>query len=370
MKGIVLQRKVDVQCWRVLGRISKAQQRTELLVLLQRASERGATNDSDVAAHLLFESQSRRTVAQRWLRIAEAYGLLEVRKSDYVLTEAGQRALASQHVFVPEQGTWTVWAANDPLLPDAVLRVDPWREPSAYDELAGEERQVAEERSFNSVPGWIRDCCGREMLAAASEGVPIRIDELQKQGERIEAEASLEISWDVDSGLVQLRGDVRGVQVDLSIPSPQLSAKQVWAHLLVAKRIAPLWDPEREALQVAFNMTKDRQRKTMQVDLPFERPDLPDLGSFEALVVPAVPLCAANQTEAEQWARWRLESGVSDYATAERFASWQSNAVVPFQEWTIRLPERQQLAVQVWSQRGEVPSPTAWHLMAAEDWRL
>ena len=61
---------------------------------------------------------------------------------------------------------------------------------------------------------------------------------------------------------------------------------------------------------------------------------------------------------------------MSDYATAERFASWQSNAVVSFEEWTIRLPERQQLAVQVWSQREEVPSPTAWHLMAAEDWRL
>lgn len=370
MKGIVLHRKVDVQCWRLIGCISKAQPRTELLVLLQRASERGATNDSDVATNLLFESQSRRSVAQRWLRIAEAYGLLESRKPDHVLTEAGQRALASQQVLVPEQGTWTVWAANDPLLPDAVLRVEPWREPSAYDELVGKDREVAANRSFQSVPGWIKDCRGFEVVPAASAGVPVRIEELEEHGERIEAEASLVIAWQVDSGCVQLRGDVRSVPVDMSNPAPRLSAKQVWTHLLQARRILPLWDAERGALQVAFDQTNDRQRQSMQVDLKFERPELPDLGSFETMVVPAVPLCAANQADAERWARWRLERGVTDYATAERFASWRTTAVAAFAGWTIRLPERQQVAAEAWAQRGELPSPTAWHLMAAEDWRL
>ena len=76
MKNINVRRKIEVRSWRVIGQVVKAAKRAELMPVLLRARERGATDAGDVAGHLLFESGSRRVVAQRLLHIAERYGLL------------------------------------------------------------------------------------------------------------------------------------------------------------------------------------------------------------------------------------------------------------------------------------------------------
>ncbi|MEO0603486.1 MAG: hypothetical protein AAF211_18755, partial [Myxococcota bacterium] len=146
MHRIYLRRTVAVRCWRVVGRIAKTTKRAELRPVLLRAQEQGETDAGDIAGHLLFESRSRRVVAERLLRIAEVYGLLERNDRRYRLTDQGQEAIATAQVFVPEHGTWTVWASNDPLLATPILRVDPWSEPTAYDEVWGNERDKARER--------------------------------------------------------------------------------------------------------------------------------------------------------------------------------------------------------------------------------
>ena len=93
-RSITLERSVIVKCWRV-GQVAKAEKRTELIPVLLRVRETGGTDARGLAEHLLFESRSRRVVADRLLNIAHAYGLVEKeeRARVFTLTEAGERAI-------------------------------------------------------------------------------------------------------------------------------------------------------------------------------------------------------------------------------------------------------------------------------------
>ena len=151
MKEFSLQRKIGVQCWNVIGMVARACKRPELMPVLLRARERGRTSADDVAEHLLFEQRSRRVVAQRLLHIAALYRLVTETDRWFSLTEAGAAALDSEQVFVPEHGSWTIWASEDPLLDHPILRVDPWDEPTARDELLAKDKGTTA-RDFVSVP--------------------------------------------------------------------------------------------------------------------------------------------------------------------------------------------------------------------------
>ena len=144
---VILERPVEIRCWRVVGEVAKAEKRPELTPVLLRASETGGTDARDVAGHLLFEARSRRVVAERLLDIGVAYKLLEKRGRAFVLTGAGETAIDTEKVLVPDYGTWTVWASEDPLLPSPVLRIEPWNEPNAYTEIFGNNRESATQRS-------------------------------------------------------------------------------------------------------------------------------------------------------------------------------------------------------------------------------
>lgn len=55
MRNIVLQRRIAVRCWNVLGMVAKSSKRPELMPVLLRARERNQTSAEDVAEHLFFE---------------------------------------------------------------------------------------------------------------------------------------------------------------------------------------------------------------------------------------------------------------------------------------------------------------------------
>ena len=149
-RRIVLERSVSVGCWRVVGQIAKTGKRTELMPVLLRAEENGGTNAKDVAEHLLFESQSRRIVAERLLGIATAYGLLERADRVFVLTEAGKQAIDAGEVFVPEDGAWTLWASDDPALPSPSSGS---RAVERAQRIRRDRRKEAEERGRAPVRG-------------------------------------------------------------------------------------------------------------------------------------------------------------------------------------------------------------------------
>jgi hypothetical protein len=365
-KNIVLQRSVEVRCWHVVGQVARANRRRELMPVLLRTRERGSTSVEDVAAHLLFEPRSRLIVAQRLLQIAKRYGLLEPKELGFQLTEAGLAAVESEQVFVPEQGTWTIWTSTDPLLASPVLRIDPWREPTAYEDV----RMNEEERKSVKIARELRESIGRVATPWASKGTPLRIDQLDERAEAAEPGASLHVSWNVNEGSVRLKGVLAGSPVDTVLDAPGIDATEVWHDLLASEGLWDCWDDAAQALRVHFREASDRERDAMRRDLRVQDPAISGLGRFDTLVVRDVALRASSAQDAADWAAWRLNARVREYATAERFSDWCADAVAPFSDFVPRLPTRRELADGAWRSRAERPAPVAWHLVAAEDWNL
>ncbi len=370
MKSISLQRSLDVRCWRVVGQVAWAAKRPELLPVLLRARELGSTDVGDIADHLLFDANSRRVVAQRLLQIAELYKLLEQRDRRYVLTESGRVALRTEQIFVPEQGAWTIWATDDPLLPTPILRVDPWSEPSAYEEIFGKDRDAARERPFEKLPPWLLAAVDVVATPVAAGGAPLRIDELETQGEVAEPAAGLRILWDVSAARLRVEGSISGARVNTSLDAPQVPVEDVWKQLLESEGLWTQWDPAVLALRVGFDDASAAERESLVRAVAFRRPEVAGCGRFDNATVEGVALRARSAPDAARWAEWRLRERVRDYATAERFADWTAEAVAPFAEFRPSTPSRQALADAAWRARIDRPTPAAWHLVAAEDWGL
>jgi hypothetical protein len=370
-KNIVLQRTIEVQCWRVIGQVAKAEKRLELIPVLQRASDMGVTDADDIAQHLLFEPGSRRIVAARMLQMAQACRLLEDRRGKFGLTDDGVMAIQTGRIFVPEAGAWTVWASNDPLLSGAVLRVDPWDEPNAFDEVRGKDKDDSKKRPFQTLPQWVRNTIGAVTVPAAANGVAIRIDELQPKGESVVPKASLQLEWDVAAGMLQLVGQLQGRDVRTALQVPDVALPYIWQQMLEGEQLWPQWDESCDALRAGFADINATEREAMRSDLVFDQPNIAGFGSFDKTTVPRIALRAASAQDAQAWAEWRLQQRIRDYASDARFAKWKQEAAQPFAgEFSPRLPSRPTMARDAWKKRGERPAPGVWHIVAAEDWSM
>ena len=376
---IILERSVSARCWRVVGQVAKAGKRAELMSVLLRAQEREdeGTSALDVAEHLLFEPRSRHVVAERLLHIGVTYGFIEEQgRRAFVLTEAGQQAIRTGEVFVPEDGAWTLWASDDPLHPSPEQRIEPWNEPTAYDEIKGRQRENARERRGEALPAWLRDIIGTAVIPAAGNAVAVRIDHLDDKAEAIDTHGALRLRWNVGDGRLQLNGSLDGwqegkaKQVETDLEAPRTPPDDVWRTLLDNEGLREQWDEERQMLRVSFDETGDIEREAMSRDLKFESPYLPSHGTFEPLTVPEVGITAESEMDAQSLAEWRLRARIRDYATFERYADWRAEAAAPFERYEIELPARAHLARGCWEQVTDRPEPRAWHLVAAEDWGL
>ena len=162
---------------------------------------------------------------------------------------------------MPEHGTWTIWASEDPLLGSRVLRVEAWQEPSAYDEVWGKERDA--ERNFERLPGWLSEVVGHVQRPCAGDGYSLRVDELEVQGEVVSAEAGLTIEWSVSSGRLRVTGTLGGRKVHTDLDPPTRSSSGVWQELLQYEGLWPSWDETRGALLVGFEDTEAAERESM-----------------------------------------------------------------------------------------------------------
>ena len=368
-KHVVLKRPIDIQGWCVVGLVSKAGRRKELEPVLLRARETGGTNATDVAEHLFFEP-SRKIVAERLLRIGTKYGLLKGNGREYVLTEDGERAIATDEVFVPEHGAWTVWMSEDPLLPSPLLRIEAWDEPGAYPETR-RRLDGGGERSFVELPGTIRGVQKMEITPPASEdGIAVRIGELEEKAEAVDSGVSLSLTWNVREHRLRLGGKWGGETVDSELGAPETTPDKIWEALLDGEGLSGDWDLQRSALRVSFQETTGSERESMSRDLEFRKPSVPGFGEFDPLKVGGIAIAARSRDDAREWSAWRLNARVRDFATSERYDEWRKEAAAPFAEHRPELPARAELAASEWRPVVGRPAPQAWHLIAAEDWRL
>ena len=367
-EDIVLRRQIAIRIWHVVGSVAKAVRRKELEPVLLRARERGGTDAEDVAEHLLC-ARSRKVVAERLLRIGAAYGLLREDRRRYALTEDGDRAIANGRVFVPEHGAWTVWVSEDPLLPSPLLCMEAWNErDDAYTETRPDAK---DRRSFESLPSGLRDIQGTEITPLASDdGLAVRIDELGEQAEAADPDGSLSLTWNVHKRQLRLQGKLSGKEVDSETEAPGILPDETWGAILGSEGLLEDWDPRRRALRISFGETTENERTSMSRDLPFRKPSVPGFGEFEPLTVAGVSIAARSPDDARRWSVWRLNARIHDFATSKRYDEWRKEAAAPFVEHGPKLPTRAELAESEWGSVTGRPTPRAWRLIAAEDWRL
>ena len=401
--NIILERSVPVRCWHVLGKVAKTRKRPELMPVLHRAREIGGTDAHDLAEHLLFEPRSRRVVAERLLHITHTYGLVkkkehepgawsirgskdpfpltflpfpsalgrspspyegihgkEERNGVFALTEAGETAIDTGEVLVPEYGTWSILESEDPLLPFRILRIDPWRSDKVRAKEHASDRRL--------VPDWLRDVAGKPVKPAAQYATVVRIDELEGQAEAVDG--GLRLRWSVGEGRLQLTGTLDGKQVSSELEAPPMSLDQIRFTLLEQQALIERWDMDRQKLRVTFKETNDTEREAMSKDLEFDSLMIPGYGRFESLTITGVSIMAESAADAQAWAEWRLEARIREYATTERYERWRKKAAAPFGRHEVELPTRTELLRESWKPGTTRPEPRAWHLAAAEDWNL
>ena len=362
MNEVLLERDLSVWAGNVVAQIAQAEKRAEMYAITLRAKEESETDEGDIAQHLLCgEDPTRKRIARNLLHICVQHGLMKHSHGRYTLTEDGERVATTEQVFVPAQGTWTIWASDDQLLGFPVVEVRAFDEPSAYDEVHGRGKDL--ERPMSAVPPWLGQACKRTFKTAASS-VATRLDELAQKAEAIKPETSLRLKWDVGKGELGLVGKLGKRDVDAELDAPEMSSEELWRNLLEGAGLWNDWDDARKELLVFFGDTTHTERQTMTRSVEIV-PRIPGFGAFDPLTLD-LPINAATPDDAQRWAEWRLVRGIDDYATEARYAVWSQKAAAPFAHFDVHLPKRAELA-RNHPGTGDVPN---WHLVAAEDWRL
>ena len=216
---------------------------------------------------------------------------------------------------------------------------------------------------MSAVPRWLMQACNRNFTTAASS-VATRLDELERNAEAIESDASLRLKWSIGEGELRLVGTLGECDVDAKLDAPERSPEELWRDLLECAGLWDDWDDAEKELLVFFDETSDAERRTMTKSVTIV-PRIPGFGEFDPLTL-ELPINAATPDDAQRWAEWRLVHGIDDYATEARYGEWSRGAAAPFEHYDVHLPERSEL-VRDYARKGET---TNWHLVAAEDWRL
>lgn len=369
---LILTRPVNVECWRIQATIAFAEERPDLMPVLMRLDETGGTDAGDIAAHLFSEAKSRKVVAERLLKVTEFYQMTEKSGHKYILTEEGARVLETKQVFIPKEGTWTVWFSNDPLLPVSILKVEPFAEPTAISEVLNKsngDNGSETNRDLGRIPDWITKaerinespCCGDKEL---------RIRSIEANGEKIHPDLDLMLEWNVSKELLHLKGSIKGKKVSNNLASPDFSEEDAWFRLLDGEGWLDDWDDEDETLPAFFKEIDDQSRNTMRKDYEFQNPSIDEFGRFDDFTARDIKIRAATEEDAEEWAGWRLVNSIGNFATRKKYNDWVNDAQTPFSNFDILLPERNELAVKTWKDNVDHKSQAAWYLMAADDWKL
>ena len=361
---IRLERTVPVQAWRVKATIALARKREWEPAVLALAKERGALTPELVVEEMLG---GRRGVARRLLDICERLGLFEERHGEWRLTGEGRIAAETGEIFAPELGLWTIWLAEDPLLPHPVLAVSRWEEePSAYDERRGDRKDQG--RSITALPGSLKGVVGRLLDIPSGKLRSLRMEDLHEaRGERVESPGRVRLTWTIapDGARCRLTGN-EGVPVDADLPAPAWTHEEAWESILRHAKLESQWDPRRRTLSVPFRGTSDEERSRLVRTLRVARPAFEDLGIFDDTKIDGVGLFPQATGDAVEWARWRLFRALNSYADDATIREAFRQAAEPFEGMAGPCPSRTDLARIA---RGEGPPPPSyWWLTAPHDW--
>lgn len=370
---MTLRRRVPVDLWNVTGVVARPVSRGYEIAFLRRAAERGGEiTVEDADEHLLLGGRA--VVARRVLGILAAMRLLSSSGTAYQLTDAGREAARTGDVFVPEQGHWRVWTAQDPLLPTRVVALRPnfaAFEARRIDRSVGRRARGAP----RAVPAFLAAAKG-SVFTSMLDGVRVRIDHLEPLSEAVDAAPGpevkeVEVRALVRAPFVEIRGQALGEEgtEEVSVGVTDRTAESVWSALLASSGLDGAWDDRQHELRVGFSSTTDPERRARERTLDFPAPTIPGLGRFDPVSGIRVRLAPRDAEDRRSWARWRLEDSVSAHASEGRFSAWRESAADEFDLSARSLPSRDDVASASREGWGSaVPTRGAWHRVAAVDW--
>lgn len=366
---LVLRRNIHIETWRVQGTILKAQERADILMILQYVADNPNATAKGMAEHLLFEENARLVVAERLLKMAELYGLVEqikeYRHSFYRLTEKGELTLQEKEVFIPEDGFWEISFANDPLLPHTILDFKPFKEPDASQEVKNKDGLEKRKQNIKPMPDWIRNPHFNAVKPFLNQNQSIWLENIQIKGEKVLSNLRLVLEWNVSKQNIRL---LKNDKVVHQFTYQNYDQNQIWQILLEQNGWQDDWDWTKNSMAISFEETDEKDRQTMHTNLIFGQPEIEDLGGFDDFTAENVAIHAIDKDSAIVWARWRLEHNINDFADEQTYQKWVEHAQSPFAEYAFRLPERNELANLFW--QDEKYSPKSWHLISASDWQI
>jgi len=369
---LVFQRRLNIQCYRILAEVARTQKRDELHAVLLLAQERRHVSAKMVADELLGNRPE--TVGKRLIQICIRHNLLvEQEHNNYILTEMGKTALEKEKIFIPERGTWEIWVTDDPLWASALIQIKPFNEPPAFKETGRDKKTELEERGKNmqNLPKWlVEKLQGQIITPLADRKADYRFDELAKKGEKVvtpdaNITATLTIPQFCETSDLRFTGKLVDKQYHYQ-EQHTMTFELAWHQILEQQSWLTRWRTQQEVLDVSYQDLSEQERAHFLKNYPIQTPYLTDLDKFDDTIIDNVPIAPATQPDANHWAHWLLERDTNRYALKGDFETMQNQVTKYFPDYEITFPDQSEFAQQL-----RQTNPRAyWYLQAPLDWQI
>jgi len=374
---LVLQRTLEIQRYRIIAEVARAQKRDELQAVLLLAQERGHVFAKMVAEKLLGNRPE--TVGKRLIQICVTHKLLVEKESygqkNYILTETGQTALEEQKIFIPERGTWEIWVTDDPLWASALIQIDVFNEPKARNEINNQEDLKDRTNNMQKLPDWLFEKLQDQIITPlADRNKDYRFDELAGKGEFVTPDAHITATLTIpqfgNTSDLLFTGKIVEKESRYQQAHP-MTFDKAWPQILQQQGWLTRWRTQQQTqqgvLDVSYSDLKtDQERASFHKDYPIPKPYLTDLGRFDDTTINDVPIAPATEQHANPWAHWLLERDTNQYVLKGDFEIQQNQVAESFPDYEITFPEQRHFAQQL-----RQTNPRAyWYLQAPLDWQI
>ena len=358
MNTIQLQTTIAVRTFDAPTTVAIGRKRPEWLAVARLAKDfGGAVHAEQITSELLDGVPP--VLGNRVIDRCVALGMLErtdQERKDGVarLSTLGEAALEQGQVFVPEERLWRFYFAEDPLVDQMLLHVEPLDDGRAQDERSelreakkpGNSRQEASE----PFPESLRTQATGSPLHSVADGEPsFALSAAPQFGVRGKEESlRLQLTWESDGQpQILLQGELIRPRRrnDDKKPAPlklhhvlktpellnQVTHEQIWM-LLVSLGAGVKYDTlaqwrqrtKRLVLPSGFSGLGDAALSRFRADVSVPAiqhgllPGVSWLEGFNPGKLTEVELVPASDADAQSWAEWWLRDSLTDYATPTR----------------------------------------------------
>ena len=375
---IQLYRDIQVRTFEAEATVAVGRDRPEFLAVARLAADLGyPIGGQDISRELLGNLPVQ--VGWRVLERALALGLLEREghKGPAQLSPSGRLMLEQGAVLVPEEGVWRFHLVDDPLVLVPLVHVERIDADHAKDErnrLYGRQRGDRPEQGLRPPP--ILSERVNELLRSAHDGSAFELRDLGERGQEGPAGSlRLSLRWASNGApVVKLNGTLPSAEegphpsgVDATLPAAPALSKLAYPTLLVAliQRAAGVdgntlvdWMNRASVPVLPTTMARwpEAVRRSFQCDLQVPATTLDEIGSFEPSELGGVPLVAASDAAAQEWAEWLLWNGIATYVIPNDIDELSRKIAGQFPLHRPRLPDAQELLARARSQPNESTS--------------